>query len=131
MTSISCELHNADMMKTPNTIAEIRLTNLRLLIEESKEGTAIALAKKCKTSASYLSQILIRYQMESGKAREVGTTLARKLEKGTKKPEGWMDVRHDAVDKDENELRLLYAAMDINMKAALLGQARIISKIGK
>ena len=55
-------------MKTNNTIQEIRRTNLRLLIEESDDKTAIALAKRCDTSASYLSQILIRFKMARNRA---------------------------------------------------------------
>ncbi len=128
-------------MNTKNTIEEIRLANLRLLIEECpavtigkkvyRAGSAAAVAAKCKTSASYLSQILIRFQNPSGKVREVGTDLARKLEKGTKKPIGWMDIKHDEVEPAESEFRLIYAAMDEVQKAALLEHAKLISKIGK
>jgi len=128
-------------MKTKNTIEEIRLTNLRLLIEECESvtvgkktyraGTATALAIKCKTSSSYLSQILIRFKNPSGSVREVGTELARKLEKGSKKPLGWMDVKHDEVDSQENEFRILYAAMSDEAKTALLEQARKLAKSKK
>jgi hypothetical protein len=120
-------------MKTNNTIQEIRRTNLRLLIEESDDKTAIALAKRCDTSASYLSQILIRFKMASGKSREVGTGLARKLEKGCKKPKGWMDsVHHDGeVQASENEIVDLYYAMDDKMRQVLIEQAKMILKISK
>jgi hypothetical protein len=118
-------------MKKTNTIEEIRRTNLRLLILE--HGTGVAVAAKCDTSASYLSQILIRFKMESGKSREVGTDLARKLEKGCKKPKGWMDVIHadGEVEVNENEITNLYSAMDDNMRALLLQQAKLILQIGK
>ena len=56
----SATLNNVHTMKNQNTIAEIRLANLRLLIEECEEvtirkttyraGTAAALAAKCDTS---------------------------------------------------------------------------------
>jgi hypothetical protein len=128
-------------MKTKNTVEEIRLDNLRLLIEECeavtvgnktyRAGSAAAIAAKCKTSASYLSQILIRFRNPSGTTREVGTALARKLEKGAKKPVGWMDTRHDDIEPFESKFRLLYAAMNENQKAALLEHARLISKLGK
>jgi hypothetical protein len=140
LAKCSVPLNNKGM-KTENTIMEtreeIRVANLRLLIEECKEfdnyraGTAAALAARCKTSRSYLSQILTRFPNPSGNIREVGTELARKLEKGAKKPVGWMDVRHDNPDSSENELRLLYAAMDESAKATLIVQARLISQIGK
>jgi len=128
-------------MKTKNTIEEIRLTNLRLLIEECESvivgkktyraGTATALAIKCKTSSSYLSQILIRFKNPSGSVREVGTELARKLEKGSNKPLGWMDVKHDEIDSLENEFRILYAAMSDEAKTALLEQARKLARSKK
>lgn len=141
LAKCSAQLNNSYIMKTKNTIEEIRLTNLRLLIEECeavtvgkqtyRAGTAAALAARSKTSPSYLSQILIRFRNPSGNIREIGTELARKLEKGAKKPIGWMDVRHDDLDSAENELRLLYAAMDESAKATLMAQARLISQIGK
>lgn len=141
LAKCSVQLNNSRIMKTKNTVEEIRLANLRLLIEECeavtvgkqtyRAGTAAALAAKSKTSASYLSQILIRFQNPSGKIREVGTVLARKLEKGAKKSVGWMDVRHDSLNSAESELRLLYAAMDESAKATLIAQARLISQIGK
>ena len=137
----SGQLHNDRTMKTKNTIEEIRLTNLRLLIEECeavtvgrkvyRAGSAAALAAKSKTSASYLSQILIRFKNPSGTVREVGTLLARKLEKGAKKPLGWMDTRHDDIELDESEFRQLYAAMGEDQKEIILEHARLISKIGK
>lgn len=128
-------------MKIENTIEEIRLNNLRTLIEECeavtidgktyRAGSASALAAKCDTSRSYLSQIVTRFTYPSGVIREVGTELARKLEKGTNKPIGWMDVSHDNIDPTENELRLLYALMDEPARFALIAQARLISQIGK
>jgi hypothetical protein len=118
-------------MNTINTIEEIRRTNLRLLILE--HGTGVAVAAKCDTSSAYLSQILIRFKRKSGKSREVGTDLARKLEKGCGKPIGWMDVAHidGEVATNNNELMNVYAAMDDTMRAWLLGQAKLILQIGK
>jgi hypothetical protein len=123
-------------MKT-TTIQEIRRANLRLLIKEEgteeEEGTAVALALKCDTTQSYLSQILIRYPTSSGKAREMGTELARKLERGCNKPEGWMDVDHsmdvDAdIDPAHSELVHLYATMKPEMRRILIQTARLMVK---
>jgi len=118
-------------MKTTNTIEEIRRTNLRLLILEY--GTGVVLAAKCGTSASYLSQIMIRFKTISGKSREVGTELARKLENGCEKPKGWMDVAHTdgEIEVKENEIVNLYSAMNDTMRSLLLQQAKLILQIGK
>lgn len=67
----------------------IRLQNLRLLVEE--RGTIAAVAAAAETSESYLSQILNRHPLPSGRPRNVGDHLARKLESGCGKEEGWMD----------------------------------------
>lgn len=116
-----------------NTIEEIRRINLRLLIQDNDPPTAKAIADNCGTSASYLSQILIRFKMASGKSREVGTELARKLEIGCKKPVGWMDVIHKGgeVHADETEIINLYLAMDNKMRSVLIQQAKMILQITK
>lgn len=116
-----------------NTIEEIRRINLRLLIQENNPATAKAIAKKCHTSPSYLSQILIRFKMASGKSREVGTELARKLEAGCKKPVGWMDVMHheNEIAANESEIVNLYLAMDNKMRSVLIQQAKMILQITK
>lgn len=121
-------------MKTNITIEEVRRINLRQLIEESEDGTALALAKKCGTAASYLSSILIRYKTESGNIREMGSRLARKLEEGCDKPKGWMDILHSddaAPDADEDELRQLYLAMDRKTRSVLIEQAKLLSQLSK
>lgn len=125
----------------PTTISQIRISNLRLLIEEvdainigadsARAGTAKAVALRCNTSASLLSQILTRNTRDNGKTKEIGTDLARKLEKGCGKPEGWMDVGHGVIDPKEEELRTLFAAMNDELREGLLAQARLFSKIEK
>lgn len=67
---------------------EIRLINLRKLLKEAK--TAAWLAKTANTSPAYISQIL------SHKSKgNIGDKLARKLERATGKPKGWLDSLHD------------------------------------
>lgn len=67
---------------------EIRLINLRKLLKEAK--TAAWLAKTAHTSPAYISQIL------SNKSKgNIGDKLARKLERATGKPKGWLDSLHD------------------------------------
>ncbi len=132
LTVYSSKLNNAHMNPT-DTIEEIRRNNLRILIKECDPPTGVALGAKCKTSASYLSQILTRFKMESGKSREMGSELARKLEKGCEKPEGWMDVVHHEgdIESSGNEIVNLYFAMDSTMRSVLVQQAKMLLQITK
>ncbi len=76
-----------------STIAEIRLANLELLIQEF--GTQDEVAALASTSPVYLSQVRNRaMDSKTGRAREMGGIVARKLEAGCKKDKGWMDVAH-------------------------------------
>lgn len=72
------------------TIAEIRLENLELLIGEF--GTQEKVAELAGTSPVYLSQIRnAAADSKTGKVRQIGDPLARKLEEGCNKEIGWMD----------------------------------------
>ncbi|OQS41149.1 hypothetical protein B0T39_09320 [Chromobacterium haemolyticum] len=73
-------------------VEDIRLDNLRTLVTEM--STIAAVAQVADTSPSYLSQILNRVPSRTGKPRDVGPDLARKLEQGCGKPMGWMDHPH-------------------------------------
>jgi hypothetical protein len=81
-------------------VESVRLNNLRALIAEL--GTIAAVAKAAGTPASYLSQVLTRVPSRTGKPRDIGPQLARKLEIGCGKPEGWMDAPHDAAMAPED-----------------------------
>jgi transcriptional regulator with XRE-family HTH domain len=77
-------------MKDINTI---RRENLLRLLKEA--GTQERLAERCEVSHIYLNQIKnMRPDPTTGKIRNVGNQLARKLEKGMGKPQGWMDTDH-------------------------------------
>jgi len=81
-------------MKSNN---EIRLENLHRLIKEA--GTQEQLSEVSGVSRIYLNQIKKqRPDPSTGKTRNVGDALARKLEKGMGKPEGWMDKDHSDAD---------------------------------
>ena len=72
------------------TIAEIRLENLDLLIGEF--GSQEKVAELGDTSSVYLSQIRNQTpDAKTGKPRQMGDPMARKLEEGCKKERGWMD----------------------------------------
>lgn len=75
------------------TSKELRIENLRTLVKEFK--TADAVAQRAGTAPMYLSQILTGAKSSTGKPRGVGDTLARRLESGCGKPEGWLDQQHD------------------------------------
>ena len=87
-------------MKEINTI---RRENLLRLLEEA--GTQEGLAERCDVSHIYLNQIKnMRPDPATGKIRNIGNQLARKLEQGMKKPQGWMDTDHslkNAVSKNQ------------------------------
>jgi transcriptional regulator with XRE-family HTH domain len=69
-------------------IRTIRHLNLLRLVREA--GGQKPLAERAGVSAAYLSQVLSRKVN-----RHVGHSLARRLEAGTAKPYGWMDVLAD------------------------------------
>lgn len=75
------------------TVSEIRLDNLDILIEEY--GTQDKVAEAAGTSSVYLSQIKNRSaDAKTGKLRQMGDDMARKLEAGCNKERGWMDHSH-------------------------------------
>lgn len=75
------------------TIAETRRANMERLVKEF--GTLDAVAGKGGTTSIYLSQIRNQSpDKKTGRLREMGTAMARRLETGAKKPRGWMDVDH-------------------------------------
>lgn len=79
-----------------STTAEIRRQNLIALIEEF--GTQDAVAALATTSQVYLSQLRTSApDSKTGRPREIGARLARKLEQGCGKETGWMDVPHPTV----------------------------------
>lgn len=77
-------------------IAQIRRENLELLIADL--GTLDATAEACGSSSVYLSQVRNRaIDNKTGRPREMGAVIARRLEKGCGKPPGWMDHDHGAA----------------------------------
>lgn len=73
------------------TAAEIRLANLDRLVAEA--GSLTAVAERADTNLVYLSQLRHRTpDHRTGKPREMGARMARRLERAFHKPEGWMDA---------------------------------------
>lgn len=80
-------------MANVKTISEIRHENLLTLIGEM--GSADALAEAAGTSPVYLSQVKNKSpDSKTGKPRQIGDPMARRLEAAANKPEGWMDNIH-------------------------------------
>lgn len=72
---------------------QVRLDNLQLLVRVA--GTLEAVADKTGTTSVYLSQLRNRTpDHETGRPREMGTRMARRLEAAFEKPKGWMDEEH-------------------------------------
>ena len=78
------------------TVQDNRRINLERLITEV--GSAAALARLTDTDPAYLSQIRTKVRTPRGTVRNIGENLARRLEEGTNKPYGWMDLAHDTPD---------------------------------
>lgn len=113
-------------------INDIRLANLKALVREFK--TLTALAEAAKTNEKYLSQIINRRILKSGKPANVGDRLAEKLELAGRRPTGWMDTDHESggvivtnadMTTDEAELLRLYRQSNKDKKNALLVIARL------
>jgi hypothetical protein len=93
------------------TIDQTRIYNLRLLIAEF--GTAAEIARRADTNASYLSQVLTSVKSSTGKARGIGSAVARKIEAGCGKPKGWMDEKPDSdvIEEDQRKILVLMQRM--------------------
>lgn len=73
------------------TVADIRRDNLLVAIKRA--GTAANLAAAAQVSTAYLSQVKSRQpESSSGKPRNMGDDVARRIEKALGEPVGWMDA---------------------------------------
>lgn len=88
-------------------IKQIRRANMISLIEQ--EPSKAAFARKVGTDPAYISQLL------STKTKaEIGNDLARSIETAYRKPHGWMDREHGAVEEaPSGEYSALIAAWDL------------------
>ena len=78
--------------------SETRLENLNLLVKEAGGVTQLAKRAGYKQS-SYLYQIINRTPVQNGKAKNIGSNMASKLEEAMNKPKGWMDQEHQKNSK--------------------------------
>lgn len=99
-----------------STSADCRRANLCLLVE--REGTLEAVAAKVGSSPIYLSQIRTQApDIKTGRARAMGTTLARRFEKAFELPEGWMDQQHTFAGEPRGVYRVAQNLSDTKREA--------------
>lgn len=79
------------------TVYDIRRANLLRLVNEA--GGQAALAERIETNPVYVNQ-LVRGAPDSrtGRPRQIGDAIARRLERTFGKPHGWMDSAHHAAE---------------------------------
>lgn len=76
-----------------HTIDEIRMENLRVLVKE--KGSQKKVSDDTGASQVYLSQLMnAAKDAKTGKPRQIGDDMARKLEAGCGKERGWLDNVH-------------------------------------
>lgn len=98
-------------------IEEIRRANLKTLVTEA--GSAAKLSVLTGVPQPYISQVQRGVpHPKTGKPREMGQAIARKLEVKMGKQKGWMDVDHAAIG-EASELT--------GREGQLLGLFRVLS----
>src|ERR1700687_1247419 len=103
----------ATVLDMATTSSSIRLANFRNLIKRA--GGAGDAARKLDMDDSQLSQI-------AGKnpVRNIGTSLARRIEKAFKRPEGWLDVPHSQLLLQQRADKNVSPARDLQREVPLI-----------
>lgn len=86
------------------TLYDIHLKNLQELVQEF--GTVRIVADLADCSEHHLREVLKGGKLKSGLPKGIGQRLARRLERGTGKPVGWMDELHDPLPPDKEGIHL-------------------------
>lgn len=76
-------------------IRAIRLRNLQIILEEEFDGVKADLARAAEVAPNNISRYFSTHPRDG---RRVSDDMARKLEKATGKPYGWMDRIHGEFD---------------------------------
>ena len=98
------------------TAAALRIQNLELLITEA--GTLEKVASQAGTSSVYLSQVRNGApDQKTGRPRELGTRMARRLEAAFFKPEGWMDAPQSQAREVDSSFVLADALSSLGPQA--------------
>ena len=116
----------------------IRRANLATLIAEA--GSVAKLHSRTGISEKYISQITTNFVGRGRKSRrEIGHEMARRLEAGMNRREGWMDVSHNPTQPaaagpkraeldhsaDEYEILALWRALFEEQRTELLSRLRV------
>jgi hypothetical protein len=109
---------------TMTTAADNRRANLEILVKEA--GSLDLVAQHAGTSPIYLSQIRARaMDSKTGRPREMGSNLARRLEQAVGKPIGWMDLPHtEPGTPSPQQFISLETALPVVLDAMAKSQAR-------
>lgn len=115
-------------------IGQIRLENLETLIKQFE--TAEALAQAAETSPVYISMLRNRtVDAKTGRPREMGTAMARRMEKAAKRGPGWMDQAHDDLSPGAITLAKMFdmvpAGPDREKCAAICQYLCALARAGK
>src|SRR5471032_2411943 len=97
----------------PTTSSSIRLMNLRALIKNA--GGPAEATRKLDMDGSQLSQIAGRHPV-----RNIGTTLARRIEKVFRHPLGWLDVSHAQLPLQDHADKNVGPARDLRSEVPLI-----------
>lgn len=97
----------------PTTSSSIRLENFRELIK--KAGGPAEAARKLDMDDSQLSQIGGKHP-----TRNIGPSLARRIEKAFRKPEGWLDMPHAQLALQQRSDRNVSPARDLQHEVPLI-----------
>jgi len=112
------------------TIEEIRLANLAILVQEF--GSQDAVARLADSSPVYLSQLINHTpDNKTGRPREMGPRLARKLEAGCNRPRGWMDEPHLPLSWRQQQLDNIHRVMDAMPDDLLKKTAEIVNTLAQ
>lgn len=117
-----------------NSIGQIRLDNLEKLVTQFK--TADKLAEAVGSSPVYISMLRRRtLDAKTGRPREMGTAMARRMEAAAEKPAGWMDQAHDDLSPAAITLAKLFdmipAGPDQDKCAAICQYLCALARAGK
>jgi hypothetical protein len=100
------------------TAEELRRENLEALIEQF--GSLRALAEAAETNPAYISQVRNALKESStGKPKEIGTALARRLERAAGKERGWMDHERSTEEPMVAEEGAAYFSLACDLAALL------------
>ncbi|MFV5212808.1 hypothetical protein ACLIIZ_03655 [Azonexus caeni] len=108
------------------TIEEIRLDNLRALVNEA--GGVTRFAETSGKQQAQISQLLNRAKdSKTGKPKAIGSSQARELEKAANKETGWLDNDHSREpifdDEDIKDMVSLMKRLDRRGRITLLAKA--------